>query len=176
MVNLESLTTRSLRHYELGRLRMASRIAIVLAPLVAVCLLEPAGREAGACCAALLVLGSVWLRFRNRAGVESVTTGLLAGAVPLAALLLLTQLDPGCATAGALSYCTGFSLLFGAMAGAVVARRERTAAPISGNWLFAVGIALLTAGLGCARLGLASIVGVAVGMLVGRASALAQKA
>jgi len=136
-----------------------------------VCLLEPAGREAGACCAALLVLGSVWLRFRSRAGVESVTTGLLAGAIPLAGLWLLTQLDPGCATAGLLSYCTGFSLLFGAGAGAVVARRERTEASLSGNWLFTVGIALLTAGLGCARLGLVSILGVAIGMFVGRASA-----
>ena len=58
MVNLETLTARSLRHYELGRLRMASRVAIMLAPIVAVCLLEPMGREACACCAALLLASS----------------------------------------------------------------------------------------------------------------------
>jgi hypothetical protein len=170
MVNLEILTARSLRHYELGRLRMAARIAIVLGPFIAVCLLQPVGREATACCAALLIAGSVWLRFRNRAGVDSVTTGLLAGAVPLAALLLLARLDPGCATAGVVSYCTGFSLLLGAAAGTVVAWHERIRGPLGGNWLFAVGIALLTAGLGCARLGLATFAGVALGMLVGRAS------
>jgi hypothetical protein len=105
MVNLETLTAQSLRHYELGRLRMPARVAMVLAPLVAVCLLEPIGREACTCCAALLLAASVWLRFRNRAGVESVSTGLLAGGIPLAALLVLTHLDPGCATAGLFSYC-----------------------------------------------------------------------
>jgi hypothetical protein len=33
-----------------------------------------------------------------------------------------------------------------------------------------IGVALLTASLGCLRLGLASMAGVALGMLVGRAS------
>jgi hypothetical protein len=170
MVNLETLTARSLRHYELGRLRMAARIAVVLGPVAAVCLLQPIGRETTACCAALLFAVSVWLRFRNRAGVESVTTGLIAGAVPLAALLLLERFDPGCASAGVVSYCTGFSLLVGAGAGAVVAWRERVRAPLGGSWLFPVAIAQLTAGLACARLGFASLAGVALGILVGRAS------
>ena len=168
MVNLETLTAQSLRHYERGRLRMAARVAIVLVPIVVVCLLEPIGREACVCCAAVLLGATVWLRFRSRAGVESVSTGLLAGGIPLAALLALTQIDPSCATAGLFSYCTGFSLLVGAAAGAVVARRER--ALVSDHWLLAVGVALLTASLGCVRLGMASTVGVAVGILVGRAS------
>lgn len=168
MANLEMLTARSLRHYELGRLRMASRVAIVLAPVVALCLLEPIGREACMCCAALLLAASVWLRFRNRAGVEGVSTGILAGAVPLAATLLLTRFDPGCASAASLSYCTGFSLLVGAAAGAVVALRERSQSRISSHWLLATGVAVLTASLGCVRLGAASIIGVAAGVLVGR--------
>jgi hypothetical protein len=170
MVNLETLTARSLRHYELGRLRMATRVAIVLVPIAAVCLLEPIGREACACCAALLVATSVWLRFRNRAGVESVSTGLLAGGIPLAAALVLTRIDPGCATAGLVSYCTGLSLLFGAAGGAIVAMRERRGVPLSGHRLLAIGIALLTASLGCVRLGIASMAGVAVGLLIGRAT------
>jgi hypothetical protein len=170
MVNLETLTARSLRHYELGRMRMAARVAIVLVPVVAVCLLEPIGREACACCAALLLATSVWLRFRSRAGVESVSTGLLAGGIPLAAALVLTRIDPGCASAELLSYCTGFSLLVGAAGGAVVAMRERGGVPLSRHWLLAVGVAVLTASLGCARLGVASIAGVAVGLLIGRAS------
>lgn len=170
MVNLEALTQRSLRHYELGRLRMAARIALVLAPIVAVCLLEPIGREACACCAGLLLVASVWLRFRSRAGVESVSTGLLAGLVPLAAGLVLTRFDPGCAAAGVLSYCTGFSLLVGAGAGAVVALRERHRGPVSSNWMLAVGVALMTASLGCLRLGVASMAGIALGIVLGRTS------
>lgn len=170
MVNLETLTARSLRHYELGRLRMAARIALVLVPIVAVCLLEPVGREACACCAALLLGASVWLRFRNRVGVESVTTGLLAGGLPLVATLALTLVDPGCATAPPLSYCTGFSLLAGGAAGTVVAFRERARTTPSGHWLLAISVALLAASLGCVRFGLASVAGVALGMVVGRAS------
>jgi len=170
MVNLEILTARSLRHYELGRLRMALRIAIVLVPIIAVCLLEPVGREACACCAALLLAAAIWLRFRNRVGVESVTTGLLAGAVPLSAALVLTQLDPGCATAGPLSFCTAFSVVIGGAAGVVVALRERARTSLTGHWVLAGSIAILAASLGCARLGLASIIGVAVGVVVGRTS------
>ena len=169
MVNLETLTARSLRYYELGRLRMAARVAIVLGPIVALCLLGQTGREPTACCAALLLGVSGWFRFRSRAGVESVSTGVLAGVIPLIAALVLVRIDPQCATAGLVSYCTGFSLLVGAAAGAVVALRERSRALISSHWPPAVGVALLTASLGCVRLGVASIVGVAIGMLVGRA-------
>jgi hypothetical protein len=175
MVNFETLTARSLRHYELGRLRMAVRIAIILIPIIAVCLLERVGRETCACCAALLLAAAVWLRFRNRVGVESVTTGLLAGAVPLGAALVLTQLDPSCATAGLLSFCTAFSVVIGGAAGVVVALRERARASLSGHWVLAGSIAILAASLGCARLGLASIIGVALGIVVGRASLIAAR-
>jgi hypothetical protein len=168
MVNLETLTAQSLRHYELGRLRMAARIAIVLAPIVAICLLDPIGREASACCAALLLVASIGLRFRSGVGVESVSAGLLAGSIPLAGALVVTRFDPGCAAAGPISYCTGVSLLVGLAAGAVVALRERGRPRLSGHWLLAVGIALLTASLGCVRLGVASMAGVALGMLAGR--------
>jgi len=170
MVNLETLTARSLRRYELGRLRMALRVAFVLAPLAAICLLEPVGREGCAGCAGLLLAASIWLRFRSRAGVESVSTGLLAGGIPLVAALMLTRIDPGCANAGPLSACSAFSVLIGLTAGAVVAIRERSHAPLAGHGLLAVGVALLTASLGCLRLGIASTAGVALGLLIGRAS------
>lgn len=92
------------------------------------------------------------------------------GGVPLAGGLILTRVDQGCAAAGVLSYCTGFSLLVGAAAGAVVAIRERRGGPGSSDWLLAVGIALMAASLGCLRLGVASIAGIAVGIIVGRTS------
>ena len=170
MVNLEALTARSLRHYERGRLRMAARVALALAPVVAVCLLEPSGRQACACCAALLLTVSIGLRFRNRVGVESVSAGLLAGGIPLVAMLVLTRIDPGCASAGLLSYCTGVSLLVGVAAGAVVALRVRDRALFSRQWPLAVAVALLTASLGCVRLGIFSLGGVGLGILVGLGS------
>jgi hypothetical protein len=170
MVNIETLTARSLRHYELGRMRMALRVALVLGPVIGVCLLERIARDACGCSAALLVGVCVWLRFRSRAGVDSVTTGLLAGAIPLSAALLLTQIDPGCATARPLSLCTAFSVLVGGLAGVVVALRERARPSLSRHWWLAAGIALLAASLGCARLGVVSVISVALGVVVGRAS------
>jgi hypothetical protein len=172
MVNLEALTTRGMRAYQLGRLRMASRVALVLVPIIALCLLESYGRETCACLSVLLVAVAVGLRFRNRSGVDSVTTGLLAGAVPLAASLVFSRFDPGCATAGVLSVCTAFSILLGGLAGAIVAYREATQGKRSGHGLTALVITALVASLGCARLGMASVVGVVVGIVLGRATTL----
>jgi hypothetical protein len=172
MVNLDALTNQSLRAYELGRLRMAAKVALIVLPLVVICLLEPIGREMCACCGALLLTAAIWLRFRDRAGMDGVTTGLLAGGIPLAAALALTKLDAGCATAGALSYCTGFSVLVGGTAGATIALREARGQARSGHWLIASSIAALAASLGCARLGIASVAGVALGIVVGRAATL----
>jgi hypothetical protein len=148
---------------------MAAKVALVVVPLIAICLLEPVGRKTCICCGAFLLAATIWLRFRDRAGLDSVSTGLLGGAVPLAAALVLTRLDPGCATAGALSMCTGFSVLMGGTAGAIVAFREASGRLRGAHWLLASGIASLAASLGCARLGVASIAGVAVGIVVGRA-------
>lgn len=172
MVNLEALTTRGMRAYQLGRLRMASRVTLVLAPIIGLCLLESYGRETCACLGALLVAGAVGLRFRNRSGVDSVTTGLLAGSVPLAASLVLSRFDPGCSTAAVFSACTAFSVLLGGLAGAIVAYREVTQGARSGRGLTAIVIAALVASLGCARFGMASIGGVIVGIVLGRATTL----
>src|SRR5262245_56558150 len=124
MVNLDRLGARGLRAYEFGRFRMASKVALVILPLAAVCLIEPNGREACACCAAVLLLSCAFLRFRNRAGIESVATGLLGGSVPLVFALALPGFWPSCAAAGLFSACTAFSILIGGAAGAVVAVRE----------------------------------------------------
>jgi len=170
MENLEALAKRGLRAYELGRLRMALRVGLVLIPAVVVCLLEPVGRVCCAGCGVLLLGAAVWLRFRDRVGVESVTSGLLAGAIPLVAGLALVEFDPGCAAAPAFSCCTLFSVLVGGAAGAVVALREASAKSRSGNWLLAAGVAALAASLGCIRLGLASVLAVTLGIVVGRAA------
>jgi hypothetical protein len=167
MVNLEQLGARGLRAYELGRLRVASTIALLLVPLAAFCLIEARGRGQCACCAVALLGASVWLRWRDRAGVESVTNGLLAGAVPLVAAVVLARIDPGCASAGAFSWCTAFSLGLGALVGTAAALREGRREPRSWSVATTAGIAALAAGLGCVRLGLASVFGVGVGIAIG---------
>jgi hypothetical protein len=176
MVNLEHLEARGLRAYELGRIRMATKIALVLVPLTALCLLESQGREACACMGVLLLVAAVWLRWRDRDGVRGVEDGLVAGSVPLVFGVLLGRFAPECVSAGLFSACTAFSILIGGAAGAVVATREARRPSPSRGWLAAFSIAMLAASMGCVRLGVASVVGVALGVVVGRAAARARVA
>lgn len=171
MANLDELTKRSLRAYELGRFRMAAAIALVILPLGALCLIEPAFREQSACCIALLLAASIWLRHRNQRGVEAVTTGLVAGALPFALSLTLGYLVPGCGDSGVLSYCSAISVVGGAAAGLIAARRLAKS-PAGASWLGALAIASLAAALGCLRLGAAGVLGAALGLAVGQASAM----
>ena len=166
MVNLEQLTARGLRAYELGRLCTASRVAIALAPALLVCLLEPRRRETCACLAVLLVGLTVWLRWRNRSGVEAATTGLLAGSLPLLAGMILSRLDLRCGSPDS-ALCSALSALAGIMAGVVVALREARQQGRFGSVAVAAAICVLAASLGCLRLGLASVLSVALGIAAG---------
>jgi hypothetical protein len=171
MVNPEHLVARGLRAYEVGRFVTASRIALLLIPIAALCLLESEGREACACLAVVLLGSAVWLRWRNREGMDSVTTGLLAGALPLGAGLLLARFDLRCGLAGGETYCTVFSVLIGALAGIVIALRENRWRRRLTSLVTAGAIASLAAGLGCIRLGVwgvaSMVVGIAVGSMLG---------
>ena len=171
MVNFEQLETRALRAYEVGRIRMASRVLLLLVPVALICLLEQANRGACGCCAAALLVVSVWLRWKDRAGVKSVARGLLGGVVPLAFALVLPTLMPACTSAGLFSACTAFSLVLGVAAGAVVAMREVKAPSPSRGWVAAATVATLAGSMGCIRLGLVSVVFVALGVVAGRAAA-----
>jgi hypothetical protein len=171
MVNLEELRARGLRAYETGRMRTASRIAVLLIPVAAVCLLETRGREACACLASLLLGLSIWLRWRDRRGTEVVTTGLLAGSIPLVAGLVLARLGFRCDSAGAASFCTTFSLLAGVSAGLWVAFRSTRGHARFWTWFTAGAIAALAASLGCVRLGVVGVASVVFGVAVGTAAA-----
>jgi hypothetical protein len=168
MVDLEQLKTRGLRAYEAGRLRAASRI-VVLLPVAMVCLLETKGRETCVGLVALLLVLSIWLRWRNRRGVEDLTAGLVAGSVPLATGLILARLDRLCSTAGVTSVCSVFCGVVGISAGVLLGVREARRRPKWGSWLTVATIATLVGCLGCVRLGVASIVSVAVGIAIGTA-------
>jgi hypothetical protein len=174
MVNLEELEARGLFAYQMGRLRMAAKIAVVLVPVSLVCLFESEAREACACTAVLLFVAAIGLRFRDRAGVDGVNDGLLAGSIPLAFGLLLARFAPGCEAAGFFSACTAFSILIGGGAGVIVARREAARPSRSRGWMTAATIATLAASVGCIRLGVVSVLGVALGVVLGRAASSAR--
>ena len=171
MVNIEQLRTRGLWAYETGRVRTASRVALILIPAAGVCLLEANGRQACGCFSVLLLGLAIWLRWRDRRGMETVTTGLLAGGIPLVAGLVLARLGFHCGSTGTASMCTGLSAIVGAGAGVLIAVRERRGHARLWSWLTAGTVAVLAASLGCVRLGVMGLVGVVVGMALGTLAA-----
>ena len=171
MVNFEQLTVRGVRAYEVGRLRTASRVALVLVPAALVCLLDARTRESCACLAVLLLGLTVWLRWRDRTGFDAVTTGLLAGSIPLVAGLVLSRLDLRCGSLETAPLCTAFSVLVGAAAGVVIAVREARRQGRFVGVAAAASVSVLAASLGCLRLGIASVLSVAIGIAVGGAAA-----
>jgi hypothetical protein len=175
MVNREQLTTGGLRAYEFGRLRMASRVALVLIPATAVCLFESEGRETCVCLAFVLLGLSVWLRWRNRRWLDLVTTGLQAGSLPLVVGLVLDRLDVPCGLAGAASFCTVFAVFTGGAAGIWIGVRERKPGGQLSSWLTAGAIAALAASLGCVRLGALGLASVVAGIAVGIAVAVGRQ-
>ena len=167
MVNLEELTLRGLRAYEIGRLRAALRVLLVLVPAVLVCAFEDRTREPCICVGVLLLGVSVWLRWRDRSGVEAVSTGLWAGGLPLVLGLVLGRLGVHCGSEELASYCWGFSGLFGLVAGGIIVAREARQRSRSSGIAAAAAISILAATLGCLRLGIASVLAVALGTIVG---------
>lgn len=171
MVSREQLRIGGLRAYERGRLLSASRAAWLLVPLVAFCAWETRAGEVCVCLGALLLGASIYLRWRDRRGALSVTTGLVAGGVPLFAGLIAARLVPACADAPLLSVCTAACVALGIPSGFWIGVRTARSGAGLESALAAGGIAGLAAGLGCIGLGVAAVVGAAGGLLLGSASA-----
>lgn len=173
MVHREQLKRGGLRAYEIGRLGVAARAAWVLIPIAIVCALETGAGETCICIAVPLLAASTFLRWRDRGGAEAVRNGLLAGALPLIAGLIVARFAPSCANAPFISLCTAVCLGLGVPSGVWLGARLAKGTASASTWLTASGIAVLAASLGCAQLGLAGLVGIAVGLFVGAASAKA---
>ncbi len=167
MVNRERLKQTAQRAYEYGRLRVAARAAWVLVPATVVCAFATGAKETCACVGALLLGAAVFLRWRDRMGVDSVRYGLFAGALPLIAGLIATRVAPFCAEASLLSACALVCLGIGVPCGVWLGLRlVRSAANLS-TWFATFGVAVLAANLGCLGLGIGGIVGVSSGLLLG---------
>lgn len=167
MVSREQLVTGGLRAYEIGRLRVAARAALYLVPLAAACALETGERETCGCLGVVLVALAVFLRWRDRRGVESVADGLVVGTIPLFTGLIMARVAPGCANAPLLSPCTVVCLAVGLVAGVWASMRTARERGRLSRSATAIGVAFLAGSLGCVGLGGPGVVGVGVGLLVG---------
>ena len=158
MVDQEQLRKRALRAYELGRLRMSTRVLLFLLPLVVACTLLSTQPRMCAAVALLLVGLAIALRWRSGKGAQAVEIGLKAGMAPLIASVALMQL--GCASNPVL--CTSVCVLVGALAGAWMGYQlgRRRAGPVV--WLATVSIALGAAALGSIDLGLGVLAGLSL--------------
>lgn len=169
MVSREQLRLQGLRAYELGRLRAATRVGLVVIPAAAICLISGGEREACACIATLLLGVCIWLRWRDRRGFEVVTLGLQAGAVPLVVGLTLDRFGIECSVEGGSVFCLLFAVLAGGASGAYISSTEAQSSARLGSVLTAGGIAALAGALGCVRLGIVGTTSVLVGMALGLA-------
>jgi hypothetical protein len=161
-----SLEARARRAYELGRLRAALRLAPFV--LVAAAAAIGCGRPLPVTCAVAvpLLLLSVGLAYAGGSPGRAVYHGLLAGAAPLAAPLLMatvghTCFGPACASLG-LPAC----ILGGSLAGVVIARttaRQDADLPFV---LAALAVAALTGSLGCTIAGAAGVLGMLAGVIL----------
>lgn len=165
MVDLEQLKSRGLRVYELGRFKAATRIACLILPIAVLCYFFCPEKEICVCLSALLLGLVVWLRWRNRQGVEDVTTGLLAGGVPLVVGLLLVGVAPECCSDSFLSFNNVWCSLVSVVSGLWIAFRIRHAP--GERWLAASMVAILAGSLGCLTFGVFGIAGVTLGVVVG---------
>ncbi len=167
MLTRDQLKDGALRAYERGRLRTASRVGWLLVPVALVCALETGAGEACACLGALLFSVALYLRWRDRKGVNAVSAGLFAGSLPLVLGLVLGRLGVVCEKAPLWSVCAALCLAVGIPSGVWLGARATRGRFGATGTLTALGIAVLSASMGCAGLGLFATVGTALGLALG---------
>src|SRR5687768_7170751 len=163
MVDLERLTKRARRAYELGRFCSAARVAAYVAPVGVLCFLMSPRKSECLCLLVMLLTFVVGMRWHGRRAGGNAEVGLIAGALPLAAGQLLA-LDP--------SICGGPACVLGAslvavLAGVFIAWRLCRSAQSIDGYLAVAGIAALSASVGCIALGVLGMLGVVLGIVLG---------
>jgi hypothetical protein len=166
MVDVEVLAARAQRVAARSRIRMACRVTLVIVPLGCLSLASGGQVEACACLGLVLFAVATYCRWRDRAGVDAVRTGLWLGTVPLLAALGLTACGVECSQLWALTEAEGACFVAGAVAGVaaslVVARASQDRRR---RWLITVLVASLTAALGCIGLGAAGVLSTLVALV-----------
>lgn len=167
MVNREQLNAGARRAYEMGRLRFAARAAVYLLPVSAVCALESRNPEQCACIGVALIAATVLFRWRSRQGVESALIGVVAGSFPLLIGLGLSRAIHLCGDAAGMVSCSTLCVPMGVASGLWIGFRSARVGVGRLGTVAALGIAALTASLGCIGLGIGGVMGVGVGLSVG---------
>lgn len=157
MVDQEQLRKRALRAYELGRVRMSSRVLLFLLPLGIACVLLSDNRKVCASLAILIVGLAMTLRWLDKRGVEAVDIGLKAAMLPLAVSIVLMQLGHSSSPALAISACSVAGALAGAWTGYQLGRARADVLV----WLSSASVALVAAALGAVDLGAGGLIGLA---------------
>ena len=157
---LETLRARASRSYELGRLIVAARVALLIAPLTAICARETEAYLRCAAIGVLLLCAAIGVRWRLWRGIRAVNAGVLTGIVPMAAALVLCRFASAWPPEAAIGACTSAGLVAGALGGRI--RMEPASLLIAG----------LTASLGCIGIGIGTAVGGSLGVAAGAVVAM----
>lgn len=159
-----NLSRRVRRAYELGRLRVASRVLWLVGVVMAVAAWSREPRPAVAL-GGLLALVGVGLRWWGGAAGRAVVPGLLGGTLVMLVLRLVQGCGVACETNPAYSLvCAGAGLVAGAVLLRTLRGEHKELAP-SAVW--AASIAGVTAALGCASFGLGASLGIAAAVVIG---------
>ena len=171
----QALARRGRWAYELGRARWASRMLLVVLPLLAAALLvgRPAPLVVGL--GGLLGATAFALAMAHDRYARAVRTGVLAGLPTLLIPVLMQALHLLPVEAG-VDPCIPASFLSGILAGWVVSRRASAETQRLSFWIAAVLATALTGTLGCSVAGGSGVVGLMAGVVAGSAPALLRAA
>jgi len=157
------------RSYERGRAIAAMRVIVIILPLAVLCARETGEWRRCAAIAAALLLLAIAARWRLPRGVRAVDAGLVAGAIPMAAALVLCRFATTWPAGAALGVCAAAGFVSGLLAGSATG----VAIADGARWrtlVTASVIAGLTAGLGCVGIGIGTTIGgmtaIALGSIV----------
>jgi hypothetical protein len=172
--DLEELAGRARRAYELGRLRAAGRVLWWLAPVVLAAALIGRRVELCSCIGGLLVLATVFSRWRGRALGDAVTHGVVVGAFVTVVGLGMHAVLQECVDEAIGSVCGALCALSGAIGGYALFHVGKN----QGNgwslrqWGTAGLAALVTAPLGCTDLSRGQLLAMAGGLITASVGAL----
>jgi hypothetical protein len=172
---LNAIQRRLRRAYEWARVRRAllGVSPLTLAIAVVVCVSHRPEFVLALGVVALLVgAGLLWY---GREPQRALVPGVVAGAVPLTLALVANQVHT-CGAGGCGTWCVPACVLGGVVAGLAVASvgNARRAGPWF--WVSASSMALLTGAMGCACVGYAGVVGLALGFGAGMVPGILRRA
>ncbi len=158
------LRARARRAYERARLRAAVRSTWPLAVLLSICVLAGAPALPSLSIAAVHAVVVVVLLHRGGTAARAVTTGWLAGSLPLLTALVSCRVPHACTHGSCASFCMPACMAAATVAGIVIVRRTagRGVATTAGAAL----VVALTASMGCVAVGLASALAALAGLLL----------